>query len=146
VVVEYRDEGLQEKLFIDEAWGIERAQYLMKRGADVIFATGGVTGQGALRAASQAGIHAIGTERDQAAALQQAAASMVTSVYGRAGYEIQAAIRRLRQGKLDHPVSGQFRYVPLGENFPESLKQEMDDLLSGLLNGYVQTTVPFEKP
>jgi len=146
ILIEYRDDGLQEKLFIDDAWGIERAQYLIKRGADVIFAAGGVTGQGALRAASQAGIHAIGTERDQAAALREDGSSVVTSIYGRAGHEVQAAVRQIMQGTFDPPVSGQFGYVPLGENFPESMKQEMDDLLSGLLNGYVQTTVPLEKP
>jgi basic membrane protein A and related proteins len=146
ILIEYRDDGLQEKLFIDEAWGIERAQYLIKRGADVIFAAGGVTGQGALRAASEAGIHAIGTERDQAAALGVDGSSVVTSIYGRAGHEVQEVMRELGQGKLDPPVSGQFGYVPLGENFPESLKQDLDALLSGLLNGYVQTNVPFEKP
>jgi hypothetical protein len=72
--------------------------------------------------------------------------SVVTSIYGRAGHEVQEVMRELGQGKLDPPVSGQFGYVPLGENFPESLKQDLDALLSGLLNGYVQTNVPFEKP
>ncbi len=146
VLVEYRDEGTQEKLFIDETWGMERAQYLMKRGADVIFAAGGVTSQGALRAAADAGTHAIGTERDQAAVLGDSGSSVVTSIYGRAGHQVQAVIRQLREGNFNEPVLSQFGYVPLDENFPESLSHQMDDLLSLLIDGYVHTNVPLEKP
>jgi len=146
VLVEYRDDGTQEKLFIDEAWGVGRAQYLIKRGADVIFAAGGATGQGALRAASEAGIHAIGAERDQAAALGESGPGVVTSVYGRAGFEVQAVIRLLKEGQSTELVLGQFGYVPLGDHFPESLKIEMDNLLPNLFSGYVQTNVPLQKP
>ena len=146
VLVEYRDDGSREKLFIDEAWGRERAEYVMKRGADVIFAAGGATGQGALRAASEAGIHAIGAERDQAAALGESGSGVVTSIYGRAGFEVQAVVAELRQGHVIEPVSGQFGYVPLSDTFPESLGIEMDTLSSNLLSGYVQTNVPLQKP
>jgi len=51
----YREDGDREKLFLDEAWGAETAQGLIRRGADVIFAAGGATGQGALQAAAEAG-------------------------------------------------------------------------------------------
>ena len=146
VLVEYRDDGSQEKLFIDEAWGRDRAQYLMKRGADVIFAVGGATGQGALRAASEAGTFAIGAERDQAAALDESGSGVMTSVYGRAGFEVQRLVGELRQGHTPVPVSGQFGYVPLSDTFPESLGIEMDTLSSNLLSGYVQTNVPPQKP
>ena len=44
----YREDGDREKLFLDEEWGDETAQGLIKRGADVIFAAGGLTGRGAL--------------------------------------------------------------------------------------------------
>ena len=50
----YRDDGDRESLFIDEAWGHDTAQELIQRGADIIFAAGGATGQGALRAAAEA--------------------------------------------------------------------------------------------
>jgi basic membrane protein A len=146
VLMEYRDDGLQEKLFIDEAWGAERARNLIQRGADVIFAAGGATGQGALRAASDAGIYSIGTERDQAAVLEESRLSVVTSIYGRAGHEVQSVIRQFREGKLDVPVGSQFGYVPLDEKLPQNLSVEMDELLSLLLNGYVQTNITLEKP
>ena len=146
VLTEYRDDGLQEKLFIDEAWGIERAQYLIKRGVDVIFAAGGATGQGALRAASDAGIHSIGTERDQAAALGESRLSVVTSIYGRAGFEVQMVIRQLQNGDPAATRIGQFGYVPLDEKLPQHLSVEMDELLFLLHQGDVQTNITLEKP
>jgi basic membrane protein A len=146
VLVEYRDQGSQENLFIDEEWGMERSQYLMKRGADVIFAAGGATGQAALRAASEAGIHSIGTERDQAAALGEEGSSVVTSIYGSAGNEVQQMVREIRAGNLDPTIPGQFGYVPLGLAFPESLTTYMNELLVQLVNGDVQTNVTLEKP
>ena len=65
-----------------KAWGYDTAQELIQRGVDVIFAAGGVTGQGALRAAAEAQVAAIGTERDQAAVLGESGSSVVTSIYG----------------------------------------------------------------
>ena len=146
VLVEYRDTGASERLFIDEAWGMERAQYFIRRGVDVVFAAGGATGQGALRAASKAGIMAIGTERDQAAALGEAGSSVVTSVYGRAGVEIQALMRSLKEGNANEPRISQIGYVSLNEKFPESLARELNTLLAGLLSGEVRTNVTFRKP
>jgi len=146
VLVEYRDNGDQEKLFIDEAWGMERGGYLIQRGVDVIFAAGGATGQGALRAASEAGIMAIGAERDQAAALGEEGSSVVTSVYGRAGVEVQAWMRSMRDGNANESRISQFGYVALNEKFPESLTRELNTLLAGLLSGEVRTNVTFRKP
>src|SRR5258707_6883602 len=54
ILTAYRDDGSREKLFIDDAWGFDNAQTLIKRGADVLFAVGGDTGAGALRAATEA--------------------------------------------------------------------------------------------
>jgi len=148
IFVEYRDDGSSEKLFIDEAWGYETAERHVQGGADVIFAAGGRTGQGALRAASEAGIHAIGAERDQAAALDPAAgSSVVTSIYGNARLEVQELMQLLKSGKINERGAGRIGYVPLDdETFPASLPNEMDELLANLLNGSIKTNVPFEKP
>jgi basic membrane protein A len=142
----YRDDGSTEKLFIDEAWGYDTANKLIKRGADVIFAAGGATGQGALRAAAEAQVNAIGTERDQGAALEESGSSVVTSILGNASFEIQNVMRMLRDGNLNQPRSGQMRIVPLNQKFPESLTQEMDVLLLRLTTGEIKTGVLFEKP
>lgn len=146
VLIEYRDDGSREKLFIDEAWGIETAQRLIRRGADVVFAAGGATGQGALRAAAEEEIPAIGTERDQAEALGEAASSVVTSVFGCAGFEVQNIMRQLRDEVGHEVVIRQFGHTPLDGKIPESLDHPLNALLTGLLSGEISTNVTNKAP
>jgi len=142
----YNENGSSEKLFIDEIWGYETGQTLIRRGADVIFAAGGATGQAALRAATDVQVNAIGTERDQAAILGGSNSSVVTSILGGTSFEVRNVIRLLREGNLELRQSGQIRYVPLNQKFPENLSQELDVLLLRLLNGEIKTGVALEKP
>ena len=146
VQVIYRENGNSEKLFIDESWGYDTGQELIQRGVDVIFAAGGITGQGALRAAAEAQVAAIGTERDQAAVLGESGSSVVTSIYGNASSEIQKMMRVLGDGNLYKPGISQIEYVSFDEKYPESLTREMDDLLVALWTGEIKTNVAFEKP
>ena len=146
ILVEYHDGGSRDKLFADEVWGYETARGEIKRGADVIFAAGGGTGQGALKGASEAGIHAIGAERDQAAALGIEGSSVVTSVYGRASFEVQAVMRLLRDRNVIKKRIGQIGYVPFAREFPQYLVPEMDALLLNLSDGTIKIDVAFEKP
>ncbi len=99
-LVVYREDGDREKLFIDEAWGYETGNNLIARGADVLFAAGGVTAQGALKAASEFGLYAIGSERDQAAALGESGKGVVISFYGAAQFEVQEVMREVRAGEV----------------------------------------------
>ncbi len=145
-IVFYRDDGDSERLFIDEAWGGASANKAIQRGADVIFAAGAVTGQGALRAASDANIPGIGAERDQAAVLAESGSSVVTSIFGQASFEVQEVMRLLRGGNVSEARSGQIGNVPFHGNFPESLQDGANLLFISLRNGEIQTNVPFEKP
>jgi basic membrane protein A len=146
ILVSYRDDGDSERLFVDEAWGYDTAKNLIFRGADVIFAAGGATGQGALRAAAEAGVPAIGVEQDQAAALGESGKGVVTSILGRAGFEVREVMRLLSEGRIPQERSGQIGFTPLPQQFPESLTTEMDAVLLRLWFGEIQTNVPFEKP
>jgi len=146
VLVTYRENEDRDKLFIDEAWGYAAAQGLIQRGADVIFASGGATGQGALRAASDAQVYAIGTERDQGAALAESGSGVVTSILGSVSFEVQNVLRLLRGGNIYQTRLSQIKYVPLNQKFPENLTQEMDTLLLALWIGEIKTGVTFEKP
>ena len=146
IQVIYRNDGSSEKLFIDETWGYETAQKLIQRGVDVIFAAGGVTGQGALRAAAEAEVKSIGTERNQGAVLGESGSSVVTSIYGNASFEVQNVMRLLKDGNINQPRLSQIKYVTFNEKFPESFTQEMDALLLSLMNGNVKTNVNNEKP
>ena len=144
--VVYRDDGDREKLFVDEAWGHDTARGLIQRGADVIFAAGGATGQGALRAAAEAGIKSIGTERDQGAVLAEEGSGVVTSVFGDASFETREALRLFRDGKAVELPASQIKYVPFDRTFPENLTREMDALLLSLRIGEVKTDVTLTKP
>ena len=146
VIVVYRDEGSSEKLFIDEAWGSENAQMLITRGADVLFAVGGETGVGALRAATEAGIQAIGAERDQGAALADKGLSVVTSVLGRSSFTVEELMRRVKDGDLADAQASPIGYVALDSVIQKSLIAELDEILAGLANGEVRTNVTVEKP
>jgi basic membrane protein A len=146
VQVIYREDGDREKLFIDEEWGYATAQKLIQRGVDVILAAGGATGQGALRATAEAGVDSIGTERDQGAVLGESGSGVVTSIFGRASFEVQNVLRLFKEGNAYQPALSQIEYVPFNQKFPESLTQEMDALLLALWNGEIKTGVPFKKP
>jgi basic membrane lipoprotein Med (substrate-binding protein (PBP1-ABC) superfamily) len=127
--VVYREDGDREKLFLDEAWGAETAQGLIKRGADVIFAVGGATGRGALQAAAEAGIQTIGSESGPGG---------VTSVLG----DASSAVRQILQ---QEPLSPKIKYIPLDQTFPENLTREMDLLLSALQSGEIKVDVTQSK-
>lgn len=146
VLVVYRENGDREKLFIDEEWGHETGASLIARGADVLFAAGGVTGQGALRAASEYGIRAIGAERDQGAVLGESGSSVVTSFYADAQFEVQEMMRRMREGQVDAAWVGSIRFTTPPPEFPPSAVSELEILLSALKNGQIRANIPSEQP
>ena len=121
VQVIYRDDGGREKLFIDEEWGYDTSQKLIKRGADVIFAAGGVTAQGALRAVTDSSIEpgvrllAIGTEQDARAVLGESGSRVATSILGRASFEVQRVMRLVREGNISEAGQSQILFMPLND-------------------------------
>lgn len=146
VLTTYRENGDREKLFVDEDWGYTTGADLIRRGADVLFAAGGVTGQGALRAASEYGVYAIGAERDQAAVLGVSGSGVVTSFYGDARFEVQEMMRRMREGQKAEAGIGSIKFASPPPEFPPSAISELELLLSMLATGQIETNIPFEKP
>lgn len=146
VLVVYREGEDRNKLFIDDAWGYETGWRLARSGADVIFAAGGGTGQGALRAAVAGGIYAIGAERDQAGELGASRLGVVTSVYGDARVDIQELMRLLRSGNADAPRLSHIKILPLNDEFPQEYTHELQTLLEMLFRQEVKTNIPLMKP
>ena len=146
VFVIYRDDGSNDSLFNDEVWGAESAQEIINEGADVIFAAGGETGAGALRAAAKLKVLAIGAERDQAAALAEEGSSVIASIFGRASFTIQGVMRRVRDGNLADAIMSPIGFVTSDSVVPNDLVVQMDELLTGLENGEIKTNIPDEKP
>lgn len=146
VFVVYRDNESSSNLFIDDAWGDDTAQELIDSNVDVLFAAGGGTAVGALRAAGEAKIQAIGAEKDQAAALGDEASGVVTSVLGQTSSTIQELMRSLRAGNVMGEKIGPIGYLPFDQLVSKEVIQEMEYLLTSLENGEVKTNVPVEKP
>lgn len=140
-LVIYREDGDREKLFIDEAWGYETAKDLIERGADVLFAAGGGTGQGALKAATDFDIHAIGAERDQAATLGESGLGVATSFYGAARFEVQEVMREVRVGQIRAERVGQVQFSALNPVFPLEWRGELELLLAALADGGIEVNV-----
>lgn len=140
-LVVYRENGDREKLFIDEAWGYETATDLIRRGADVLFAAGGVTGQGALKAASEFGVYAIGAERNQAAALGESGSGVVTSFYGQTQFEAQEVMREVQQGNIQNFRIGKIQFTALNPTFSPEFSLQMEVLLTALAKGELEPTV-----
>ena len=141
VAVVYRDNGDSEKLFIDEAWGYATASDLIARGADVVFAAGGVTGQGAVQAASELGVYAIGAERDQSAALGVSGLGVVTSFYGQTQFEVQEVMRMVKNGQIPQIWQGSVQFATLSPAYPPELSAQLEELLGMLKRGEIQTNV-----
>jgi basic membrane protein A len=145
-MVVYREDGDREKLFIDEAWGYETGTDLITRGADVIFAAGGVTAQGALRAASEFEVSAIGAERDQARELGESSKGVVISFYGAARLEIQEVMRQMREGEATGERIGQVQFAQSNPSFSPEWVLELETLLNLLSSGEIKTNIAIEKP
>src|SRR6185436_17133759 len=77
-VVYHSDVGF-DQTFVDPEWGAATAQSMIDAGADTIFGCGGITGNGAIIAAAQAGAYAIGVDTDQYWTLPDAAPMMLSS-------------------------------------------------------------------
>ena len=77
-VVYHSDVGF-DKTFTDPEWGAQTAKSMMDQGADAVFGCGGLTGNGAITAAAQAGAYAIGVETVQTLTLTQGAPRILSS-------------------------------------------------------------------
>lgn len=146
VIVVYRDDGSRSKLFNDPDWGAETARALLQQGVDVIFAAGGETAAGALRAVNGADALAIGVERDQSAALGREGSSVAASIVGSAGSTVEELMRNLRKGELSASLSGPVDVIFDEEIISSRLQEEVKEVLAGLRNGEIKTNVTPEKP
>lgn len=146
VLVTYRDDGSRDRLFFDPDWGAEAAQDLIRDGADVLFAAGGETAAGALRAAGKAGIQVIGAERDQGAALAESNVSVVTSMLGRVSFTVQALMRAVKAGQMTDVLAGPIGYVDVEGRVNPTVATELDAWLQGLENGEIRTNVTKNRP
>jgi basic membrane protein A len=148
-VVYHSDVGF-DKTFTDPEWGAATANSMMDQGADAIFGCGGITGNGAITAAAQAGAYAIGVDTDQYLTLPEAAPRMLSSAMKLITPGVFDLIKAAQEGNF--PVGNFFGaagYAPfhdLDSAVPADVKAEMEKINAGLLDGSIKTNVSPAKP
>ena len=149
-VVYHSDVGF-DKTFTDPTWGADTANSMIDKGADAIFGCGGKTGNGAVDAAAQRGVYAIGVDTDQYFTLPEAAKQMLSSAMKPETEPVAAIIKLAKDGKfptggLYTGPSGYAPYHDLASKVPANVDTEMKALLKGLTDGSIKTDVPPAKP
>ncbi len=149
LVVYHSDVGF-DKTFTDPEWGAQTAKSMMDQGADAIFGCGGITGNGAITAAAQAGAYAIGVDADQYFTLPEAAPRMLSSAMKLITPGVADLIAEVKAGTAKAGnVLGDAGYAPyhdLDSEVPDEVKAKMEEINAGLLDGSIQTNVPPVKP
>ncbi|MCI0553554.1 MAG: BMP family ABC transporter substrate-binding protein, partial [Anaerolineae bacterium] len=148
-VVYHSDVGF-DKTFTDPEWGAATAKSMMDQGADAIFGCGGITGNGAITAAAQAGAYAIGVDADQYLTLPEAAPRMLSSAMKLITPGVFEQLKAVKDGAfVNGNVTGDAGYAPyhdLDGEVPAEVKTMMEELSAALLDGSVTTDVPPVKP
>ena len=112
VDVRYREGGDPDLFFNDPEWGEQMARELIRRGVDVLFAVGGGTSQGVIRAAADSGVYVIGAEKDQWFTLPEARKFLITSVYGDSRQAVQEWMSLFGSGPQPTSLETSFIYAP----------------------------------
>ena len=148
-VVYHSDVGF-DKTFTDPEWGAQTAKSMMDQGADAVFGCGGLTGNGAITAAAQAGAYAIGVDADQFLTLPEASARMLSSAMKLITPGVAELIAAAKDGSIKAGnFTGQAGYAPyhdLDGSVPAEVKTAMEEINKGLLDGSIQTGVSPAKP
>ena len=139
-----------DKAFIDPQWGADTARSIVGQGIDIVFGCGSVTGNAAIVAAAQANAYAIGVDTDQYWTLPDAAPRMLSSATKLITPGVLDLIKLARQGNFPSGnFYGKVGYAPfhdLDNEVPADVKDQMQELHAGLLDGSIQTHVPTRKP
>ncbi|MEK6754223.1 MAG: BMP family ABC transporter substrate-binding protein [Chloroflexota bacterium] len=148
-VVYHSDVGF-DKTFTDPEWGAQTAKSMMDQGADAIFGCGGLTGNGAITAAAQAGKYAIGVDADQYLTLPEAAPRMLSSAMKLITPGVAELIAAAKDGSITAGnftgTAGYAPYHDLDGEVSAEIKTAMEDINAGLLDGSIKTGVSPVKP
>ncbi len=148
-VVYHNDVGF-DKTFLDPEWGAATANSMIDQGADVIFGAGGKTGNGAVTAAAQRGVYAVGVDADQYYSLPEAAPRMLSSATKLITPGVLEGIKAAKEGNLPSGnYYGDASYAPyhdLENEVPAEVDAKMQEIAAALIDGSLKTNVPPVKP
>jgi len=148
-VVYHNDVGF-DKTFSDPEWGATTANSMIDKGVDVVFGAGGKTGNGAVTAAAQKGVYAIGVDSDQYFTLPEAQKMLLSSAMKLITPGVFDLIKLTKDGKFPSGnYFGTTGYAPfhdLDSKVPAEVKAKMDEIAKGLIDGSIKTNVSPAKP
>jgi basic membrane protein A len=148
-VVYHSDVGF-DKTFTDPEWGATTAKSMMDQGADAMFGCGGLTGNGAVSAAAQAGKYGIGVDKDQYFELTDAAPRMLSSAMKLITPGVSTLVAAAKDGSIEagnfYGDAGYAPYHDLDSAVPADVKTMMEEINAGLVDGSIKTGVPPVKP
>jgi len=149
VLSAYHPGGLA-KGFTDPDWGKQTALTMIAQKADVVFGAGGKTGNGALLAANEKGVLAIGVDTDQYYTLPEVKKVLVSSAMKMIDTAVFLAIKDVKDGKfqggnkMNDTKNGGVGLAPfhdLEAQVPAAVKAKLDEVYKGLAAGTVKTGV-----
>jgi len=145
VSVEFHSDVGSNKGFTNPEWGAATAKSMIDQGADVIFGCGGITGNGAITAAAQAGAYAIGVETDQYLTLPEAAPRMLSSAMKLIAPGVFELIKLSKDGQFPSGnYFGDVGYAPfhdLDREVPAAVRTMMEQISAGLFDGSIKTNM-----
>lgn len=148
-IVYHNDVGF-DKTFTDPEWGATTANSMIDKGADAIFGGGGKTGNGAVIAAAQRGVYAIGVDTDQYYTLPEAQKMLLSSAMKLLTPGTFDLIKLAKEGNFPSGnYNGKASYAPyhdLDSQVPAEVKAKMEEINAALLDGSLLTNVPPAKP
>lgn len=130
--------------FTDPEWGALTAAQAIDRGADVVFAAAGLTGNGALEeTATHEGLYCIGVDIDQWETVPGAHPCLVSSAIKEITPAVFDLIRAAQEGTFQGGnVVGDTGLAPFhdfDDAIPDELRQELDRIKAGLEDGSIDT-------
>jgi basic membrane protein A len=137
------------KGFNDPATGKAIAQQFIGQGADVLFQVAGLTGQGVLEAACDAGIYGIGVDVDQVETLPNLSGCIVTSAEKKLRDTVQAVIESVADGSFeagtvvynaasDPPAIGLSPYHDFEDLITPEIQARLDEAMAAMASGELQ--------
>ncbi|MEI7849061.1 MAG: BMP family ABC transporter substrate-binding protein [Chloroflexota bacterium] len=151
VTVTYHNEVNFEKSLNDSEWGKATANTLIGQGVDLLFGVGGNTGYGAILAAADKSVYALGIDYDRYYSLPEAQKILLSSAVKLVTPIIFELIKAAKEDQFPGGkyYNGKVGYAPfhdLEKKVPVEIKAKMLKISIGLSNGTTKTNVEQVKP
>jgi basic membrane protein A and related proteins len=128
----------------DARWGADTASQAIQDGADVVFGTGGKTGNGALiETANHEGPYCIGVDTDQWETIPEARPCLISSAMKMVTPGVFDIIKQAKDGTFPtgnyYGASSLAPYHDFDGTIPQAVKDKISQITTGLQDGFITT-------